>query len=97
MERKRPKSYLSNRLAKFNILQTRVRDINNNLTELKEKCYRLFKVHYSKPTGKKMKQKQNKREAKKARATRMEANCKRVIETIAHQQQSHGATEPIIT
>ena len=30
----------------------------------------------------------NKRKAKKARAKRMEANCKRVIETIAPQQES---------
>ena len=57
-----------------------------HLAELKEKCYRFFKVQYSKPTRKK-EQKQNKRKAKKARATRMEANCKRVIETIAPQQE----------
>ena len=37
-----------------------------HLTELKEKCSRLFKVQYSKPTSKKRKQKQNKRKAKKA-------------------------------
>ena len=37
-----------------------------HLTELKEKCSRLFKVPYSKPTSKKRKQKQNKRKAKKA-------------------------------
>ena len=66
-----------------------------HLTELKEKCSRLFKVQYSKPTSKKRKQKQNKRKAKKARATRMEANCKRVVETIAPQQESHDVTEPI--
>ena len=36
-----------------------------HLTELKEKCSRLFKVHYSKLTRKKRKQKQNKRKAKK--------------------------------
>ena len=57
------------------------------LTELKGKCSRLFKVQYSKATGKKRKQKQNKRKAEKASATRMEANCKRVIETIAPQQE----------
>ena len=66
-----------------------------HLTELKEKCSRLFKVQYSKPTSKKRKQKQNKRKAKKARATRMEANCRRVIETIAPHQESHHVTEPI--
>ena len=44
---------------------------------------------------KKRKEKQNKRKAKKARAKRMEANCKRLIETIAPQQESHNATEPI--
>ena len=65
-----------------------------HLTELKEKCSRLFKVQYSKPT-KKRKQKQNKRTAKKARAKRMEVNCKRVIETIAPLQEWHDVTEPI--
>ena len=58
-----------------------------HVTELKEKCSRLFKVQYSKATSKKRKQKQNKRKAKKANATRMEANCIRVIETIAPQQE----------
>ena len=61
-----------------------------HLTELKEKCSRLFKVQDSKPTRqtneqeKKRKQKQNKSKAKKARAKRMEANCKGAIETILH-------------
>ena len=32
---------------------------------------------------------------KKARAKRMEANCKKVIETIAPQQEWHNVTEPI--
>ena len=64
-----------------------------HVTELKEKCSRLFKVQYSKATSKKRKLKQNKRKAKKA--TRMEANCKRVIETIAPQQEKHDVTEPI--
>ena len=58
-----------------------------HLTELKEKCSRLFKVQYSKATNKKRKLKQNKRKAKKASATRMEANCKRVIETIVPHQE----------
>ena len=66
-----------------------------HLTELKEKCSRIFKVQYSKPTSKKRKQKQIKRKAKKARAKRMEVNCKRVIETIAPQQESHDVTESI--
>ena len=66
-----------------------------HLAELKEKCPRLFNVRYSKPTRKKRKEKQNKRKAKKARAKRMEANCKRLIETIAPQQESRNATEPI--
>ena len=43
----------------------------------------------------KRKQKHNERKAKKASATRMEANCKRVIETIAPQQELHDATEPV--
>ena len=62
--------------------------------ELKEKCARLFKVQYSKPRSQKRKQKHNKRKAKKAKAIRMEDNCKRVIETIAPQHQSHDVTEP---
>ena len=66
-----------------------------HLRELKEKCSRLFKVQYSKPTRKRRKQKQNKRKAKKARAKRTEANCKRVIETITPQQESHDVIEPI--
>ena len=66
-----------------------------HLTELKGKCSRLFKVQHFKPTKKKRKQKQNKRKAKKARAKRVEANYKRVIETIAPQQESHDVTEPI--
>ena len=37
----------------------------------------------------------NKRKAKKARAKRMEANCKRVIETIAPREEWHDVTEPI--
>ena len=66
-----------------------------HLTELKEKCSRLFKVPYSKPTRKKGNKKKNKRKAKKARAKRMEADCKRVIETIASHQEPHDVTEPI--
>ena len=66
-----------------------------HLTELKGKCSRIFKVQYSKPTRKKRKQKQCKRKAKKARAKRMEVKCKRVIETIAPQQEWHDVTEPI--
>ena len=66
------------------------------LTELKEKCSRLFKVQYSIPSQReKRKQKQKERKAKKARAKRMEANCKKVIETIAPHQVSHNVTEPI--
>ena len=66
-----------------------------HLTELKEKCFWLFKVQYFNLTSKKRKQKQKKRKTKKARAIRMEVNCKRVIETIALQQESHDVTEPI--
>ena len=39
-------------------------------------------MQHSNATSKTRKQKENKRKAKKASATRMEANCKRVIETI---------------
>ena len=35
------------------------------------------------------------RKAKEARAKRMEANCKRVIETIAPREEWHDVTEPI--
>ena len=94
MERKLPISYLQ-QIGKITILQTRVCDINNSLTELKEKCSRLFKGQYFKQASKKRKQKQNKRKAKKAWATRMEANCKRVVETIAPPQESHDVREPI--
>ena len=64
-----------------------------HLTELKEKCSRLFKVQHSKPTRKK--RNKIKGRQKKARAKRMEVNCKRVIETISPQQESHDVTEPI--
>ena len=66
-----------------------------HLIKLKEKCSRLFKVQYSKPTRKKGNKKINKRKVRKARAKRMEADCKRVIETIASHQESHDVTEPI--
>ena len=66
-----------------------------HLIKLKEKCSRLFKVQYSKPTRKKGNKKINKRKVRKARAKRMEADCKRVIETIASYQESHDVTEPI--
>ena len=65
-----------------------------HLTELKEKCSRLFKVLYSKPTSQKGNKNKIKGKQRKL-ATRMEANCKRVIETIAPQQESHDVTEPI--
>ena len=66
-----------------------------DLTELKEKCSRLFKVQYSKLTRKKGNKNNKKNKAKKARAKRMEADCKRVFETIAPKQESHDGTEPI--
>ena len=66
-----------------------------HLTELKEKCSRLFKVQYSKLTRKKGNKNNKKNKAKKARAKRMEADCKRVFETIAPQQESHDLPEPI--
>ena len=66
-----------------------------HLTELKEKCSRLFKVQHSKPTRKKGNKNNIKGKQKKARAKRMEANCEKVIETIAPQQESHNVTEPI--
>ena len=57
-------------IGKITNLQTRVRDINNSLTELKEKCSRLFKVQYSKPTSKK--RKQNKIKAKQRKLGQQE-------------------------
>ena len=48
-----------------------------HLTELKEKCSRLFKVQHSKPTRKKGNKNNIKGKQKKARAKRMEANCKK--------------------
>ena len=65
-----------------------------HLTELKEKCSRLFKAQYSKLTKKKG-NKNKKNKAKKARAKRMEGDCKRVFETIALQQEPHDLPEPI--
>ena len=58
-------------------------------------CSRLFKVQYSKPKSQNRKPIQNKRKAKKAKAIKVEDNCKRVIETIAPQHQSRDVTEPI--
>ena len=45
---------------------------------------------------KKSKQKQKERKAKKARAARMEANCKRVIETIAPHQESNDQLQSLL-
>ena len=50
----------------------------------------VFQANKEKKEKNKIKGKQ-----KRGRATRMEANCKRVIETIAPQQESHDVTEPI--
>ena len=52
-------------------------------------------LKYSKPTRQKKETKTKKRKTKKARTKRMEVNCKRVIETIAPQQEWHDVTEPI--
>ena len=66
-----------------------------HLTELKEKCSRIFKVQYSKPIRKKGNKNNRKGKQKKARAKRLEVNCKRVIQTIAPLQEWHDVTEPI--
>ena len=50
-------------------------------------------MQYSKPTRKKGNKNKIKGKEKYARAKRMEVNCKRVIETIALQQESHDVTE----
>jgi len=63
-------------IGKITILQTRVRDINKNVMELKEKCSSLSKVQYFKPKSQKRNQKQNKRKANKAKAIRTEDNAK---------------------
>ena len=52
-------------------------------------------MQYSKPTSKKGNKNKIKGKQRKLRGTRMEANCKRVIKTIAPQQESHDVTEPI--
>ena len=51
MERKLTHKLFEQQIGKITILQTKVRDIKNNLTELKEKCSRLFKTQYSNPTA----------------------------------------------
>ena len=53
-------------------------------TLLKEKCSRLFKVQYSKPTRKKGNKNKIKGKQKKSQGKRMEVNCKRATETILH-------------
>ena len=66
-----------------------------HVTELKEKCSRLFKVQYSNQQVKRGNKNKIKGKQKKARAKRMEVDCKRVFETIAPQKESHDVTEPI--
>ena len=44
-------------IGKITVLQTKVGGISNNLDKMKEKCPRLFKVHYSKPISQKKKEK----------------------------------------
>ena len=62
-----------------------------HLTELKEKCSRLFQANKEK-----RKQKQNKRKAKKAEAKRMEVNCKRAIETILHLSKNRVMLQSLL-
>ena len=51
----------------------------SHLTELKEKCSRLFKVQYSKPTRRKGNKNKIKGKQKKLGQKKMEVNCKRAI------------------
>ena len=71
-----------------------------HLTELKEKCSRFVNVPGALKVfqaNKKKKGNKNKIKGKqkKAGAKIMEPNCKKVIKTIALQQESHDVTEPI--
>ena len=52
-------------------------------------------MQYSKLTRNKGNKNNKKNKAKIARAKTMEADCKRVFEAIAPQQESHDLTEPI--
>ena len=53
-------------IGKITFLQTRVRDIHDNLFKLKEKFSRLFTVSYVKPMSKKGKQKAKQKESQKS-------------------------------
>ena len=78
-------------LGQVAILQNKVKEINNQLKEKKDKCSRLFKTTYFKPQSRKRKQKQNKRKARKAKQKRKEVNCKHLITKIApnHNEEDH--------
>lgn len=58
-------------LGQVAILQNKVKEINNQLKEKKDKCARLFKTTYFKPKSRKRKQKQK----RKAKQKRKEVNC----------------------
>ena len=51
MEGKLTHKLFQQQIGKITILQTKVRDIKNNLTELKEKCSRIFKAQCFNPTA----------------------------------------------
>ena len=88
-------NFFENQLGEVALLHKTVKEINNQLTELQEKCSQLFKGTCSKPKSRKRKQKQNKRKAKKAKNNRMEVSCKVVIKTIAPQHNADSDAEPI--
>ena len=67
-----------------------------HLTELKEKCSRLFKVQYSKPTRKKGNKNKIKGKQTKLGAKRMEVNCKRAIETILHLSKNRMMVQSLL-
>ena len=51
MESKLTHKLFQQQIGKITILQTKVRDIKNNLIELKERCSRLFKAQCFNPTA----------------------------------------------
>ena len=87
--------FFENQSGEVALLHKKVKEINNQLTELQEKCSQLFKGTCSKPKSRKRKQKQNKRKTKKAKQNRMKDNCKVVIKTIAPQHNADSDAEPL--
>ena len=78
------------------LLHKTVKEINNRLTELQEKCSQLFKGTCSKPKSRKRKQKQTRGRLKRQKKTEWRLSyCKVVIKTIASQHNADSDAEPI--